>query len=510
MIAERGHLFIPILIVLGGMSLSFSAPLCALVGALSCLPVALLRKTTREGISWRTVIEALQGGAKDALAVAMACACAGLVIGTISLTGLGITFTQFVIALSQNSLLLALVLTAMAGIVLGMGMPTTPAYIVMVSLLVPALVKLGVATPAAHMFALYFAVLSAITPPVALAVFAAAGLAKADMWESGWQAVRIGAAGFIVPFMFVYEPALLMIGSWTEVLPAVAQRHARLHPAGRGPVRLPAARVQRLAACGAGRHRAAAHQARLGHRPGRPGAAGAGAGHTMASTLARAASQPDLNVMKIDAVLWDFGGVILSSPFEAFNRYEAELGLPRDFIRRINAVNPDGNAWAQMERAEIDMDRFAELFEAEARALGAELSGHKVIELISGQVRPEMVEALKRVRQRYRIACITNNMPAGHGPSMTRSADTAAQVAQIMTLFEHVVESSKLNMRKPDPRIYRHACDLLGVAPEACVYLDDLGINLKPARAMGMATIKVESAAQALDELEALLGMKLR
>jgi putative hydrolase of the HAD superfamily len=214
--------------------------------------------------------------------------------------------------------------------------------------------------------------------------------------------------------------------------------------------------------------------------------------------------------MKVDAVLWDFGGVILSSPFEAFNRYEAELGLPRDFIRRINAVNPDGNAWAQMERAEIDMDRFAELFEAEARALGAELSGHKVIELISGQVRPEMVEALKRVRERYRIACITNNMPAGHGPSMTRSADTAAQVAQIMTLFEHVVESSKLNMRKPDPRIYRHACDLLGVAPEACVYLDDLGINLKPARAMGMATIKVGDPAQAIDELQALLGMALR
>jgi len=121
-----------------------------------------------------------------------------------------------------------------------------------------------------------------------------------------------------------------------------------------------------------------------------------------------------------------------------------------------------------------------------------------------------MVEALKRVRQHHRIACITNNMPAGHGPSMTRSAETAAQVAQIMQLFEHVVESSKLNMRKPDPRIYRHACELLDVAPEACVYLDDLGINLKPARAMGMATIKVESAAQALGELEALLGLPLR
>ena len=220
--AERGHLFIPILIVLGGMSLSFSAPLCALVGAVSCLPVALLRKSTREGIGWRTVLESLQGGARDALGVAMACACAGIVIGVIALTGLGISFTQAVIALAQNSLLLALLLTAVSGIVLGMGMPTTPAYIVMVSLLVPAIIKLGVATPAAHMFALYFAVLSAITPPVALAVFAAAGLAKADLWEAGGQAVRIGAAGFIVPFMFVYEPALLMIGPWTTVLPAVA------------------------------------------------------------------------------------------------------------------------------------------------------------------------------------------------------------------------------------------------------------------------------------------------
>ena len=214
--------------------------------------------------------------------------------------------------------------------------------------------------------------------------------------------------------------------------------------------------------------------------------------------------------MKIEAVLWDFGGVILSSPFEAFNRYEAEQGLPHDFIRRINSHNPDHNAWARMERSEIDTERFAEAFEDEARALGGALSGRKVLELISGEVRPEMVEALKRVRQHYRVACITNNMPAGHGPSMTRSAQTAEQVAQIMALFEHVVESSKLNMRKPDPRIYRHACDLLGVAPEACVYLDDLGINLKPARAMGMATIKVESAAQALAELEGLLGMALR
>jgi TRAP transporter 4TM/12TM fusion protein len=218
---ERGHLFIPIFIVLGGMVLSYSAPLCALAGAISCLPVALMRKSTRQDIRWKTILEALEGGARDALSVAMACACAGIVIGVISLTGLGITFTQAVVALSQNSLMLALLLTAVAGIVLGMGMPTTPAYIVMVSLLVPALIKLGVVVPAAHMFALYFAVLSAITPPVALAVFAAAGLAKANMWHSGWEAVRIGAAGFIVPFMFVYDPALLAIGGWTAVVPAV-------------------------------------------------------------------------------------------------------------------------------------------------------------------------------------------------------------------------------------------------------------------------------------------------
>ena len=150
----------------------------------------------------------------------MACACAGIVIGVVTITGMGITFTQMVIALAQNSLVLALVLTAMAGIVLGMGMPTTPAYIVMVSLLVPAIIKLGAVTPAAHMFAFYFAILSAITPPVALAVFAAAGLAKANMWSTGWAAMRAAAPAYIVPFMFVYEPALLLIGDWTTSLHA--------------------------------------------------------------------------------------------------------------------------------------------------------------------------------------------------------------------------------------------------------------------------------------------------
>jgi TRAP transporter 4TM/12TM fusion protein len=221
----RGHLFLPILIVLFGLMAGYSAPLCALWGALSCLPLALLRRTTRAGISWRTVLEALEDGAKNTLAVALACACAGIVIASVTITGLGIVFTQIVVALAQDTLILALILTALAGIILGMGMPTTPAYIMMVALLVPAVIKLGISgcpvpvtpeckaavTPAAHMFAFYFAILSAITPPVALAVFAAASLAKANMWQSGFAAMRAAAPAYIVPFMFVYEPLLLLI-----------------------------------------------------------------------------------------------------------------------------------------------------------------------------------------------------------------------------------------------------------------------------------------------------------
>lgn len=214
----RGHLFIPVLIILAVMYSGFSAPLAALAGTLACFPVAFMRKSTREYVNLRNIIEAFVDGARNALPVALACACAGIVIGVVTLSGLGIVFTQFVVGLSKDTLLLALILTMMAGIVLGMGMPTTPAYIIMTALLVPAIIKLGVVEPAAHMFAFYFAVLSAITPPVALAVFAAAGIAKADLWKSGWAAVKIGAAGFIVPFMFVYEPALLMIGDWPWIV----------------------------------------------------------------------------------------------------------------------------------------------------------------------------------------------------------------------------------------------------------------------------------------------------
>jgi TRAP transporter 4TM/12TM fusion protein len=213
---ERGHLFIPLLVILFGLFAGYSAPLCALAGTFSCIPVALMRKSTRGDISWRTVWDALEEGAKNSVAVALACACSGIIIGVITLTGAAIDFSAVVIRLAQDALLLALVLTMFAGLVLGLGMPTTAAYIVMVALLIPILIKLGAPAPAAHMFAFYFAILSAITPPVALAVFAAAGLAKANMWDSGWAAMRVAAAGYIVPFMFVYEPALLMINGWDE------------------------------------------------------------------------------------------------------------------------------------------------------------------------------------------------------------------------------------------------------------------------------------------------------
>jgi putative hydrolase of the HAD superfamily len=210
------------------------------------------------------------------------------------------------------------------------------------------------------------------------------------------------------------------------------------------------------------------------------------------------------------AVLWDFGGVILSSPFEAFRTYEQEAGLPEDFIRSLNARNPDTNAWAKMERSEVPLQDFVTLFEAEALEQGHRIDGWRVLRSISGDIRPQMVEALRRCKAAFRVACITNNMKHGDGPGMARTPDKAKAVAEVMTLFEHVFESSRLGWRKPDPRIYRHACDQLGVEPEHCIYLDDLGINLKPARAMGMRTIKVGDPDVAIAELEAMVGIPLK
>ncbi len=214
---ESGHLFIPLVVIIAVLISGYSAPFAALCGIGSVFPTVMLRASSRKHLNLPNMLDALVDGAKNTVQVALACACAGIVIGVIALTGLGIEFTSFVLGLSKNSLVLALVLTMMAGIVLGMGMPTTPAYIMQVALLVPAIVKLGVPVEAAHMFAFYFAILSAITPPVALAVYAANGLSGAGLWESGWAAVKLGLTGYIIPFMFVYGPSLLLIGPWSTI-----------------------------------------------------------------------------------------------------------------------------------------------------------------------------------------------------------------------------------------------------------------------------------------------------
>jgi putative hydrolase of the HAD superfamily len=209
----------------------------------------------------------------------------------------------------------------------------------------------------------------------------------------------------------------------------------------------------------------------------------------------------------IEAVIFDFGGVITTSPFEAFARFEAARGLPADIIRRVNAANHLENAWAKFERAEIDLAAFDELFAAESRALGAEVRGRDVLPLLSGALRPDMVEALRRIKARFKTGCITNNLPAN---AIGSNHGRTLYVADVMALFDHVIESAKIGLRKPDPRVYEMMVQQLGVDPTACVYLDDLGVNLKPARAIGMTTIKVLTGEQAIADLEAATGLTLR
>jgi putative hydrolase of the HAD superfamily len=208
-----------------------------------------------------------------------------------------------------------------------------------------------------------------------------------------------------------------------------------------------------------------------------------------------------------DAVIWDFGGVLTSSPFEAFARFEAERGLPADIIRRTNTVNHLENAWAKFERAEVDIETFDRLFAAESLALGAEVRGRDVLPLLAGDLRPEMVEALRRIKSKFKTGCITNNLPAN---AIGSAGGRTLYIAEVMAMFDHIIESAKIGLRKPDPQIYRMMVDALAVDPKRCIYLDDLGINLKPAREMGMTTIKVRDARQALTELEAATGLPLQ
>lgn len=210
----------------------------------------------------------------------------------------------------------------------------------------------------------------------------------------------------------------------------------------------------------------------------------------------------------ITAVLWDFGGVILSSPFSAFNQYETVSGLPRDFIRTVNSTNPNSNAWARLERNDIGPAEFDHAFATDSATLGHEVRGAQVLALLAGEIRPAMVAALDAVKHAgLKTACLTNNVLSD--PAESSATDTARSLAlaAVMARFDVIVESSKVGVRKPEPRFYEIACELLSVQPSNCVFLDDLGINLKPAAAMGMLTIKVVDPVVALAELSAATGI---
>ena len=207
--------------------------------------------------------------------------------------------------------------------------------------------------------------------------------------------------------------------------------------------------------------------------------------------------------MTYKAVIWDFGGVITSSPFEAFNNFEKENNLPMDIIRTINSENSDINAWAKFERNDISANEFDELFKNEASNKGFDITGKQIIKLLSGKIRPFMVDFLNELKGNYKLGCITNNVQTDKNDKKNHSKE----VSKVMSLFDNVIESSLVGIRKPDPRIYYMSCEALDVLPESCIYLDDLGINLKPARAIGMTTIKVTDPNIAVSQVKNFLGI---
>tara|TARA_A100000164_G_scaffold164800_1_gene146211 strand:+ start:101 stop:763 length:663 start_codon:yes stop_codon:yes gene_type:complete len=212
---------------------------------------------------------------------------------------------------------------------------------------------------------------------------------------------------------------------------------------------------------------------------------------------------------KLEAILWDFGGVFTTSPFENFNLLEERCGATKDFIRTINSINPTTNAWAQFESNQVTLEEFDELFATESKLAGHEIRGKEVISMLSGDLRPKMVDLLKLCKKEYKVACITNNVKAGRGPGMSSDDVKASKVSKVMELFDDVIESSIEGIRKPNPEIYKLACRRLSVEPDKCLFIDDLGINLKPAKEMGMRTVKVLSEAQALEEICLITNINL-
>lgn len=213
------HLMIPIVALIVFLMMSWSAAKAVFWSTIMMIAVSFLKKETR--ITKKKIIAALIDGTKDSISIAVACAAAGIVVGSLSLTGLGVKFSSSIIALSQGSKFIALILSMIACLILGMGMPATAVYILAASLLAPPLIELGISNISAHFFIFYFSVISCITPPVALTAYAAAGLAGTDPNKAGWTAFYYGILAYIIPFVFVYDPTLLWQGSILNVLLAL-------------------------------------------------------------------------------------------------------------------------------------------------------------------------------------------------------------------------------------------------------------------------------------------------
>ena len=211
--------------------------------------------------------------------------------------------------------------------------------------------------------------------------------------------------------------------------------------------------------------------------------------------------------LRFSSVFWDFGGVITSSPFEAFSNFELNNNLPKDFIRKVNSTNHKSNAWAQLEQSKINLEEFDVLFKKESKSLGYEVSGGQILNLLQGEIRPEMVNALEKLKkENFTLACLTNNFNSGD-KNQSALDDINEERTKIMNNFDYIIESKELGIRKPDVEFYLKALEISGADPKKTIFLDDLGINLKPAKELGMTTIKVLDSDQALKELSDLVGI---
>ena len=211
--------------------------------------------------------------------------------------------------------------------------------------------------------------------------------------------------------------------------------------------------------------------------------------------------------LRFSSVFWDFGGVITSSPFEAFSNFELNNNLPKDFIRKVNSTNHRSNAWAQLEQSKINLEEFDVLFKKESKSLGYEVSGGQILNLLQGEIRPKMVNALEKLKkENFTLACLTNNFNSGD-KNQSALDDINEERTKIMNNFDYIIESKELGIRKPDVEFYLKALEISGADPKKTIFLDDLGINLKPAKELGMTTIKVLDSDQALKELSNLVGI---